>query len=141
MRRSARQTLPGGRPGGTIDGHTYRSTVAVYGGEHVLPLNAVNRARAGVNAGQHVEVDVELDTEPRTVDVPAELTTALDADPILRHRFDALSCSRQRAHDLDREREGDRHPPAPRHRGNRRAAPGLRHPVGTRTQPLPHHGK
>ncbi|MEO6882051.1 MAG: YdeI/OmpD-associated family protein [Mycobacteriaceae bacterium] len=80
----------------TISGYTYRSTVAAYRGVFMLALSAENRTRAGVVAGQDVEVDVELDTEPRTVDVPADLSAALDADPAVRHRFDALSHTRRR---------------------------------------------
>ncbi len=78
----------------TISGHTYRSTVAVYDGEFWLPLSAENRTRAGVEAGDGVEVDLELDTDLRTVNVPADLASALD--PAARRRFDALSYSRQR---------------------------------------------
>ena len=84
----------------TVNGHTYRSTVATMGGRFLLPLSAENRAAAGVAAGDAVEVDVELDTTPRTVEVPADLSTALDADPEVRRRFDALSYSHQRRHVL-----------------------------------------
>ncbi|WP_245670756.1 DUF1905 domain-containing protein [Nocardia flavorosea] len=60
-----------------IGGHTYRSTVAVYGGEYMLPLSAENRNAAGVSAGETVTVDVELDTSERTVTVPGDLAAAL----------------------------------------------------------------
>jgi hypothetical protein len=50
------------------------------GGRYLLPLNAENRAAAGVAAGDEVAVDVELDTEPREVVVPADLTAALEGD-------------------------------------------------------------
>jgi bacteriocin resistance YdeI/OmpD-like protein/uncharacterized protein DUF1905 len=84
----------------TVGGHTYRSTIATMGGRFLLPLSAEHRAAAGVAAGDPVEVDVELDTEPRTVDVPADLAAALDAEPAARTRFDALSYSHQRRHVL-----------------------------------------
>jgi uncharacterized protein DUF1905/bacteriocin resistance YdeI/OmpD-like protein len=84
----------------TVGGHTYRSTVASMGGRFLLPLSAERRAAAGVSAGDRVEVDVELDTEPRTVDVPADLTAALDAEPAARARFDALPYSHQLRHVL-----------------------------------------
>lgn len=80
----------------TIGGHTYRSTVAVYGDEFFLPLNAQNRTRAGVAAGDEVDVDVELDTEPREVAVPADLTSALEGDAQARRHFDGLSYSHRR---------------------------------------------
>ena len=84
----------------TVGGHTYRSTVATMGGRFLLPLSAENRTAAGVTAGDTVEVDVELDDAPRVVEVPADLTAALDADPEARRRFDALSYSHQRRHVL-----------------------------------------
>ena len=79
----------------TIGGHTYRSTVAVFGGEFFLPLSAENRTAAGVAAGDQVEVRVELDTAPRVVEVPADFATALDAEPVARTAFDSLSYSHQ----------------------------------------------
>jgi hypothetical protein len=82
----------------TIGGHTYRSTIASRGGRYMLPLSAENRAAAGVAAGNEVEVDVELDTAPREVAVPADLAVALDGDPDARRRFDALPYSHRKEH-------------------------------------------
>ena len=84
----------------TINGFTYRSTVASMGGRFLLPLSAENRAGAGVAAGDQVDVDVELDTEPRIVTVPDDLRIALDAAPEARRSFDGLSYSEQRRHVL-----------------------------------------
>ena len=83
-----------------VGGHTYRSTVATMGGRFMLPLSAENRTAAGAAAGDRVEVAVELDTEPRTVEVPADLTAALDAEPAARARFDGLSYSARLRHVL-----------------------------------------
>ncbi len=80
----------------TINGYTYRSTVAVYGGEFFLPVSAEVRAGAGVAAGDEIEVVVELDTEPREVVVPHDLAAALDADAAARQFFDSLSYSNKR---------------------------------------------
>jgi hypothetical protein len=84
----------------TVNGHTYRSTIASMGGRYLLPLSAENRAAAGANAGDEVEVTVELDTAPRTVDVPADFQAALDTDPAARARFDALAYSHRLRHVL-----------------------------------------
>ncbi|CRK56256.1 hypothetical protein [Alloactinosynnema sp. L-07] len=84
----------------TINGHTYRSTVAAYGDDYYLPLSAENRTAAGVGAGDEIEVDVELDTEPRAVEVPADLAAALAAAPAARAAFEALSYSHKRRHVL-----------------------------------------
>src|SRR4051812_40340915 len=61
----------------TINGHTYRSAVAPRGGRFLLPLSAENREAAGVAAGDTVNVEVELDTEKRELEIPADLTKAL----------------------------------------------------------------
>ena len=79
-----------------INGHTYRSTVAVMGGAYMLPLSAENREGAGVAAGDEVDLDVELDTEPRVVAVPPDFAAALDGDQDVRRQFDSLSYSHQR---------------------------------------------
>ncbi|MFK4085349.1 YdeI/OmpD-associated family protein [Kribbella sp. NPDC020789] len=79
----------------TIGGHTYRSTIAVYGGEFMLPLSAANREAAGVKAGDVTEVAIELDQEERTVEVPDDLAHALQEHGVS-EVFAALSYSRQR---------------------------------------------
>ncbi|MDX3658896.1 YdeI/OmpD-associated family protein [Streptomyces sp. ID05-26A] len=80
----------------TIGAHTYRSTVAVYGGDFMLGVSAANREAAGVAAGQTVEVTLEPDLAERTVEVPGDLAAALDATPAARAAFTALSYSNQR---------------------------------------------
>ncbi|MEA2623818.1 MAG: hypothetical protein QOH61_2728 [Chloroflexota bacterium] len=77
----------------TINGYTYRSTVAVYGGEYLVGVAAEHRERAGVAAGDELDVEMELDTEPREVEVPADFAEALDGDAEARRAFDALSYS------------------------------------------------
>jgi hypothetical protein len=81
-----------------IGGHSYRSTVAAYGDVYMLPLSQERRAAAGVEAGQTVEITLELDTQPRTVDVPDDLAAALAEQPGLRAAFDALSYSARKEH-------------------------------------------
>ncbi|PRZ43476.1 uncharacterized protein DUF1905 [Antricoccus suffuscus] len=80
----------------TVGGHTYRSTVAVYGGVFMLPLSAENRTAAGLKAGDRVQVELQLDTAERTIEVPATLAAALDSRSGARAAFDALSYSNQR---------------------------------------------
>ena len=84
----------------TLNGYTYRSTVAVMGGAYMISLSAANRAAAGVAGGQELDVDLELDTEPRTVELPAEFAAALDAEPKARETFDKLSPSNKGWHVL-----------------------------------------
>lgn len=76
----------------TVNGYTYRSTVAAYRGDvFMLPLSQEHRLAAGVQAGDPVEVTQELDLEPRTVEVPPDLAAALAEAPGARAAFDALS--------------------------------------------------
>lgn len=84
----------------TVGPHTYRTTVARMGGRFLVPLSAENRAAAGVAAGDVVDVRIELDEEPRTVEVPPDLAEALAGDPEARARWDRLSYSHQRRHVL-----------------------------------------
>jgi hypothetical protein len=79
----------------TINGWTWRSTVMRYGERYYLPMNAHNRAGAGVAAGDRVEVLLDLDTEPRDAPVPADLADALAAAG-LRDAWDACSYSHRR---------------------------------------------
>jgi hypothetical protein len=84
----------------TINGFTYRSTIAVMGGVYMVGVSAENRAGARVAGGDEVDVDIELDTAPREVTVPAELAAALDAEPDARRTFDSLSYSNKSWHVL-----------------------------------------
>ena len=61
------------------------------GGEFWLGVSAANRQLTGASAGNTYDVDVELDTAPRTVDLPPDLAAALAKDPEARSAFDALS--------------------------------------------------
>jgi hypothetical protein len=79
----------------TVNGYTYRNTVAVMGGRYMISLSAKNREAAGVAAGQEVEVELELDTEPREVDVPEDFAAALAAEPKAQAFFDGLSYSQR----------------------------------------------
>ena len=80
----------------SIARHTYRSTVAAYGGMFMLPFSAENRQAAGVKASDQVDVTLELDTEPRTVEVPEDLSAALAEKPGATAAFDALAYSRRK---------------------------------------------
>ena len=84
----------------TINGHTYRSSVAVLGGRYMLGVSAENRAAAGVEGGQDVDVELELDTAPREVTVPPDFAAALAAEPAAQATFDGLSYSNRSWHVL-----------------------------------------
>jgi hypothetical protein len=73
----------------SLNGYTYQTTVAVLGGVFMLALSAENRVAAGVKAGDTLEITLELDTEPRVVEVPADLAAALAGAPGAAAAFDA----------------------------------------------------
>jgi hypothetical protein len=81
---------------GTVAGTDFRTTVAVYGGRYYVGFNKQLRDRAGIAIGDEVEVAIDLDDEPRTVDVPPPLATALKDDPQAAAAFERLSYTHRR---------------------------------------------
>jgi len=86
-----------------INGYTYRSTVAPLGGDFMLPVSAEVREKCGIAGGDEIDVEVELDTKPREVSVPADFAAALDREPDARRFFDGLSYSNKQRHVLSVE--------------------------------------
>ena len=82
----------------TVNGYEYRSTVAVMGGRYLIPFSSDKRAATGIQGGDPIVVELEVDTAPRTVDVPDDLAAALDAAPGAREAWDRLSPSHKKAH-------------------------------------------
>jgi hypothetical protein len=83
----------------TIDGgYRYRNTIASMGGRRLLSFNAATRQATGRGAGDEVTVRLELDDEPRVVEVPAELAAELEADAAAKAAWEGLSFTRQRQH-------------------------------------------
>lgn len=84
----------------TVNGYAYRSTVAPRGDRFLVPVSAEHRAAAGLAAGDELEVELRLDTEPRPLDIPPALADALAADPTAAAALEALSRSRKQQHTL-----------------------------------------
>lgn len=76
----------------------YRTTVGSMGGRPMLSLSSERRAAAGVAGGDPVEVELTLDTEPRTIELPEDFSAALERDPEAKAAFDKLAPSHRRAH-------------------------------------------
>ena len=76
-----------------LNSFTYHTTVAAYGDVFMIPLSQERREAAGVKAGDTIEITLELDTDPRVVEVPADLAEALAAAPGAREAFDRSSYS------------------------------------------------
>lgn len=80
----------------TLNGYTYRSTIAAMGGTVFIPLRRSNREAAGLEGGETLDVEIALDTEKRTVKPPADFARALRAAPPAWDRWGELSFSHQR---------------------------------------------
>src|SRR5947209_2397069 len=80
----------------TINGYTYRSTIAVMGGKFMGGVSAEVCEAGAVKGGDTITVDCELDTKPREVEVPAELKKALAKDAKATKIFKGLSYSKKR---------------------------------------------
>ena len=80
----------------TIRGHTWRTTPGVYDGVGHIVVNLAVKAATGVDAPDRVRVAMELDDEPRTVQVPADLRAALREEPAAQEAFSKLSYSHRR---------------------------------------------
>jgi hypothetical protein len=63
----------------TIKDYTYRSAVAVMDGKYMVSLSAAHRQAAGIQGGEEVDITIELDLAPRTVEIPGDLRAALIA--------------------------------------------------------------
>lgn len=81
----------------TLNKYTYRSTVAVMGGKFMISLSAENRKNANVKGGDELEIDITLDTEPRTVELPADLQKAFAKNKLAQSAFEKLSPSKKKA--------------------------------------------
>jgi hypothetical protein len=84
----------------TINGYTYRSTIARRGTRYLLPVSAEHRSAAGVAAGDEVDVRLAVDTAPREVTVPSDLAAALDANAQAKQAFERLAYSHKQRHVL-----------------------------------------
>lgn len=76
-----------------VNGYAYRSTVATVSGSYMVGFSADHRAASGLKGGDPVEVEIELDTGPRTVELPADFQAALNADAQAKATFEKLSNS------------------------------------------------
>ncbi|MFD7786166.1 YdeI/OmpD-associated family protein [Streptomyces nojiriensis] len=82
----------------TVNGHSWRSRVAIMRGRHLLGFSNANRQTAGLAVGEEVEVELELDTEPRVVVEPPDFARALDDDLVARAAYDNLAHGRKHEH-------------------------------------------
>jgi hypothetical protein len=82
----------------TLNGYSYRSTISSMGGEVFIPLRKSNREAAGLEGGETIDVEIELDTAQREIKPPADFIRALKAAPPAWDRWQELSFTHQREH-------------------------------------------
>jgi hypothetical protein len=82
----------------TLNGHTYRSTIAMMGGFPCVPLRRSNREAAGLEGGETIDISLELDADKRDVTPPADFVEALKTTPGAWEGWRGLSYTRRREH-------------------------------------------
>jgi hypothetical protein len=82
----------------TVNGYQYRSTVAPMGGKYLLPFSADRREESGIQGGDAINVELTLDTAPRTVDIPDDLQSALNSSAAAAAAWDKLSYTHKKEH-------------------------------------------
>ncbi len=82
----------------TINGVSYRSSIAVMGGDFMVGVSAENRAKTGAKGGETYEITIELDTQPRIIDVPDDFADALSKAPQAKAAFEKMSYSHKSRH-------------------------------------------
>lgn len=81
----------------TLNGYSFRSAVGKMGSRFMISLSAENRKNAGVSGGDVVEINLELDTEPRTVEIPMALQKVFDKNKTAKMNFEKLAPSKKKA--------------------------------------------
>jgi Bacteriocin-protection, YdeI or OmpD-Associated/Domain of unknown function (DUF1905) len=81
-----------------VNGYEYRSTVAPMGGKYLLPFSADRREESGIQGGDAIDVELTLDTAPRTVEIPDDLQSALNSSATAAAAWDKLSYIHRKEH-------------------------------------------
>lgn len=84
----------------TVNGYTYRTSIAPAYGKILMPFSSEHRTASGLSGGEAIEVELTVDDAPRDVDVPADLATALAGTPEAAAFFNGLSYTNKRAYTL-----------------------------------------
>src|SRR5215216_521589 len=81
----------------TIEGISYRGTLVRMGTEcHLLLILKSIRDQVGKTFGDEVKITVEPDTEPRVIEIPAELKKLFRTEREAKSIFEKLSYTHQR---------------------------------------------
>ena len=85
-----------------VNGYAYSSSVGSMKGKAMIPFSKAHREASGIGGGDDIKVELTLDTEEKTVEVPADLAEALAASPKAKAAYEALTFSKQKwlVHDI-----------------------------------------
>jgi hypothetical protein len=81
----------------TLNGYTYRSAVGKMGDKYMISLSAENRTNAKVKGGDELVIDIELDTEPRIIELPDDFNKMLKKNKQAQTVFEKLAPSKKKA--------------------------------------------
>ena len=84
----------------TVNGYTYRNSIASMGGRFLISVSAEVRKHTGIKGGEKLDVTLELDTEPREVALPEDFKKSLHRNAAARTFFESLSYSAQQRYVL-----------------------------------------
>ncbi len=82
----------------SLNGYTFQTSLGTVSGQVMIPVSAAVRKAAGIEAGDRLEIEIELAMEPAQVTVPEDLQAALAAEPEARTFFDGLTASQKRGY-------------------------------------------
>lgn len=81
----------------TLNNYTYRSAVGKMGDRFLVSLSAENRKNANVKGGDTIEINIELDKEPRIVELPPDFERVLNKNKSAKEAFEKLSPGKKKA--------------------------------------------
>lgn len=82
----------------SLNGYSFLTSLGTMSGQVLIPVSAVVRSAAGIEAGDRLTVEIELASEPAQVAVPEDLRAALVAEPETFAFFEGLSASQRRGY-------------------------------------------
>jgi hypothetical protein len=82
----------------SLNGYTFQTSLGTMAGQVLIPVSAAVRSAAGVAAGDRLDVEIELATEPAQVAVPEDVRAALAAEPETQAFFDGMTASQRRGY-------------------------------------------
>jgi hypothetical protein len=80
-----------------VNEYTYRSAVGKMGDKFMISLSAENRKNASVKGGDIVDIEIELDKAPRTIEIPNGFQSLLDSNSTAKVNFEKLAPSKKKA--------------------------------------------